>query len=213
MARAVEGIVPVEVIAIEEAIDLGIQLTRRKEDTRISTLSRATLREMIDPIGVLTIVGVDTTIGIVLQRLISLEGCDRTELFISLILIALVIAERIVPLLPAHLVVVHGTDLIVLREPTHGEALARREGKVRLTSLPSIPLRGDEDDPITCAGAVEGGGGSVLQHRDISDILLSDIRDTPRIDSAIDDVQRSRGGIDRAEATDTDICFGARLTR
>ena len=92
MARAVEGIVPVEVIAIEEAIDLGVQLTGRKEDTRISTLGRATLREMIDPIGVLTIVGVDTTIGIVLQRLISLEGGDRTELFISLILIALIVA-------------------------------------------------------------------------------------------------------------------------
>ena len=92
MARAVESIVPVEVIAIEEAIDLGVQLTGRKEDTRISTLSRTTLRELIDPIGVLTIVGVDTTIGIVLQRLISLEGCDRTELFISLILIAFVIA-------------------------------------------------------------------------------------------------------------------------
>ena len=92
MARAVEGIIPVEVIAIEEAIDLGIQLTSRKEDTRISTLSRTTLRELIDPIGVLTIVGVDTTIGIVLQRLISLKGCDRTELFISLILIALIVA-------------------------------------------------------------------------------------------------------------------------
>ena len=190
MARAVESIVPVEVIAIEEAIDLGVQLTGRKEDTRISTLSRATLREVIDPIGVLTIVGVDTTIGIVLQRLISLEGCDRTELFISLILIALVIAERIVPLLPADLVVVHGTDLIVLRKPTDREALTRREGKVRLTSLPSIALRGDEDDPITCAGAVEGCGGSVLQHRDISDILLSDIRDTARIDGTVDDVQR-----------------------
>ena len=133
MARAVESIVPVEVIAIEEAIDLGIQLTSRKEDTWISTFSRATLREVIDPIGVLTIVGVDTTIGIVLQRLISLEGCDRTELFISLILIAFVIAERIVPLLPADLVVVHGTDLIVLRKPTDREALARREAKVRLT--------------------------------------------------------------------------------
>ena len=190
MARAVEGIVPVEVIAIEEAIDLGIQLTSRKEDTRISTLSRATLREMIDPIGVLTIVGVDTTIGIVLQCLISLEGCDRTELFISLILIAFVVAERVVPLLPADLVVVHGTDLIVLRKPTDREALAGREGKVRLTSLPSIALRGDEDDPITCAGAVEGCGGSVLQHRDISDILLSDIRDTARIDGTVDDVQR-----------------------
>ena len=190
MARAVEGIVPVEVIAIEEAIDLGIQLTSRKEDPWISTFSRATLREVIDPIGVLTIVGVDTTIGIVLQRLISLEGCDRTELFISLILIALIIAERIVPLLPAHLVVVHGTDLIVLREPTDGEALARREGEVRLTSLPSITLRGDEDDPITCTGAVEGGGSSVLQHRDISDILLSDIRDTARIDGTVDDIQR-----------------------
>ena len=190
MARAVESIVPVEVIAIEEAIDLGIQLTVRKEDTRISPLSRATLRELVDPIGILTIVGVNTTIGIVLQRLISLEGCDRTELFISLILIAFVIAERIVPLLPAHLVVVHGTDLIVLREPTDGEALARRESKVRLTSLSSITLRGDEDDPITCTGAVEGSGSSVLQHRDISDILLSDIRDTPRIDGTVDDVQR-----------------------
>ena len=190
MARAVESIVPVEVIAIEEAIDLGTQLTSRKEDTRISTFSRATLREVIDPIGVLTIVGVDTPIGVILQRLISLEGCDRTELFIGLILIALVVAERIVPLLPAHLVVVHGTDLIVLREPTDGEALAGREGKVRLTRLPSIPLRGDEDDPITCAGAVEGCGGSVLQHRDISDILLSDIGDTPSIDGTVDDVQR-----------------------
>ena len=190
MARTVESIVPVEVIAIEEAIDLGIQLTGRKEDTRISTLSRATLRELIDPIGVLTIVGVDTTIGIVLQRLISLEGSDRTELFISLILIAFVIAERVVPLLPANLVVVHRTDLIILGKPTDGEALAGREGKVRLTSLPSITLRGDEDDPITCAGAVESCGGSVLQHRDISDILLSDIRDTARIDGTIDDIQR-----------------------
>ena len=85
---------------------------------------------------------------------------------------------------------VHGTDLIVLRKPTDREALARREGKVRLTSLPSIALRGDEDDPITCTGAVEGCGGSVLQHRDISDILLSDIRDTARIDGTVDDVQR-----------------------
>ena len=158
VSRAIEGLIPVQVIPIEETRDFGVQLTIGQEDTGELPITRCAFsKDILLGCRVLLVVGLNTCIGIVSEGPVGIKSSLHPQLGITLILIIWVIAVVIVPLLPTELVVIHCSDLVMLGETTLGEALAHREGKASypIRSTTSIALGGDDDDTITSTGSIE----------------------------------------------------------
>ena len=121
------------------------------------------------------------------------------------------------------LIVVRGMRHLVLARDG-GDAVGGVEIHVALAGLAG--LGGDDHDAVRRAGAVQGGGRGILQHRDGLDVLRVDagqdagggVRITgvlgvigARGGHAVDHVQRRGGGVERTGTADAEGGRGARL--
>ena len=115
----------------------------------------------------------------------------------------------------------------LLADVAHADIIGIVDVRLTVAALPL--LRGDEDDAVGTARAVDGGGRDVLQHLHALDVVGVDggqrvkaTLDTAQarracagileIDEAVDDVERLVGGVDRVAATDADMTVGTRLS-
>ena len=63
-------------------------------------------------------------------------------------------------------------------------------------------LCGNEDDPVSGACAVECGSRSILEHREVLDVSHVEAAEEAGVGYPVDDVERSRAGVHRADTTD-----------
>ena len=115
---------------------------------------------------------------------------------------------RAVQGLPGHPRILGGFELAGQRNGERGEAEVRPEGNPAILALAF--LRSDHDDAIRGAGAVQGGGGRVLEDGHGLDVTRGDGIDVTRIGHPVHHVQRRARRIHGADTADVD---GAAVTR
>ena len=73
-------------------------------------------------------------------------------------------------------------------------------------------LGGDEDDPVSSACPVECGSRSILEHREVLDVGHIEAAEEAGVGYPVDDVERCRAGVHRADTTDLYRSGCTRLT-
>ena len=115
---------------------------------------------------------------------------------------------RAVQGLPGHPRILGGLELAGQRNGEGSETDIRPEGNPALLAL--ALLRGDHDDAVRGAGAVQGGGGRILEDGHGLDVTRGDGVDVTRIGHPVHHVQRRARGVHGADTADVD---GTAVTR
>ena len=212
IAGAEERLLPVHVVTPEEAVDFGIQLAVGGYDGRVGVpaLVWVVCHGDLAGLRVLFVDGFQTSIGVIAEVAIDVIRCQFTGQVVAAAIGVFLLVE---PLLPAHGVVVHCTDLLIVGLSATGGTLIHGEGKLGLTvACAHAALGGDEDHTVTGARAVEGGRCGVFEDADALDVCRCNVAQGAVIDGSVHYVERCGRGVDGAKTTDAEGAGFTRLT-